>query len=115
MEDVRNHQFPSLGQTVVCQRLTTIFLHNEESFSSWPQSGRYYFYPNTRGYKFIFPPSRDKRHGLLDIEEGETGLSFHSELMEQQILELLMTGTRIFVEHIGRNQNLIKINLRTTL
>lgn len=50
------------------------------------------------------------------IEAGETEFSLSSELIKQPILKLFMTGARIFfVEHIGRNQNLIKIHLRTTV
>ena len=42
-------------------------------------------------------------------------MNFSSELIQQPILELFMTGARIFVEQIGRNQSLIKIHLRTTV
>lgn len=38
------------------------------------------------------------------VETQETRLSFSSELIEQPILELSVTGAKIFVEDIDRNQ-----------
>lgn len=38
------------------------------------------------------------------VKAQETRLSFSSELIKQPILELSVTGAKIFVEHIGRNQ-----------
>lgn len=55
------------------------------------------------------------RHGFLDVETGKTWLSFHSELVKNPIPELEVTGARVLVERIGRNQNLTKTHLRTTL